>query len=161
MLKNILEYTLVMLIISCLLLFLDAGITDEKAQTQKEEFVYNSLTHLQDYIDQTNRYDRVWFDGIEREVRITAYNPVQGQTDGRHWENANGTKVRNMGIALSRDLLTNYGGGPYTKGDTIFVVVPFVVEDTMAKKNKRRADILIERKYAALLWGVKNAWIIK
>lgn len=134
---------------------------NEKLKQISDSPTAGQLDKISRYIDEHNRYERVWFDGMERAVRITAYSPSPNQTDSRHWETASGTKVRTQGIALSRDLLTNYGGGPFSMGDTVFVVVPFIIDDTMHKRNKNRADILLERKYAARMWGIKNAWIIE
>lgn len=134
---------------------------DKKATEPTADPITQHIDLVSDFIQKTNRYERVWFDGMEREVRLTAYNPVPGQTFGNHWENARGTKVRSHGIALSRDLLTDYDGGPFSMGDTVFVVVPFIVEDTMAKRNKQRADILLERRHAARIWGVRDAWLLE
>ncbi len=111
-------------------------------------------SHLQD----RENYHKVWFDAISRQVEITAYNPMKSQTDDRPWETASGRRASLQSLAVSRDLLAK-NGGPYNYGDTVFVVVPFIVDDTMNKRYTNRVDIFLERQWAARIWGEKVGWI--
>ncbi len=114
----------------------------------------NIAAHLQD----RERYQKVWFDAISRPVEITAYNPMRAQTDDRPWETASGRRASLQSLAVSRDLLAK-NGGPYEYGDTVYVVVPYIVDDTMNKRYTNRVDIFLERQWAARIWGQKVGWI--
>lgn len=110
------------------------------------------------HLEDKERYKSVWFDAISRNVEITAYNPMRAQTDDRPWETASGRRASLQSLAVSRDLLSK-NGGPYEYGDTVYVVVPFIVDDTMNKRYTNRVDIFLERQWAARIWGQKVGWI--
>ncbi|MFH1851630.1 MAG: hypothetical protein ABIA75_04730 [Candidatus Neomarinimicrobiota bacterium] len=111
-------------------------------------------THLED----RERYQKVWFDALSRSVEITAYNPIRNQTDDNPRETASGRTVSLQSIAVSRDLLQS-NGGPFNYGDTVYVVVPFIVDDTMNKRYTNRVDVFMERQWAARIWGEKTGWL--
>ncbi len=110
------------------------------------------------HLSDRNKYRQVWFDAVSRQVEITAYNPVKGQTDDRPWETASGRRASLQSLAVSRDMLTS-NGGPFQYGDTVYVVVPYIVDDTMNKRYTNRIDIFLERQWAAKIWGQKIGWV--
>jgi hypothetical protein len=60
-------------------------------------------------------------------VRGTCYNVQSNQTDSSPFVTADGFKInkkhpfKDKVLAMSRDMLTNCGGGPFTFGDTVMV----------------------------------------
>ncbi len=116
------------------------------------------MAFIASHLEDRERYHKVYFDAISRNVDITAYNPIVGQTDDFPRETASGRQVSLQSLAVSRDMLTN-NGGPFSYGDTVFVVVPFIVDDTMNKRYTNRIDIFMERQWAAKIWGQKAGWI--
>lgn len=118
----------------------------------------NNMEYISSHLQDRERYHQVWFDAISRSVEITAYNPMRSQTDDRPWETASGRRASLQSLAVSRDLLAK-NGGPYHYGDTVYVVVPFIVDDTMNKRYTNRVDIFLERQWAARIWGEKVGWI--
>jgi 3D (Asp-Asp-Asp) domain-containing protein len=102
------------------------------------------------------------------EITITAYSSEPEQTDNTPTITASGATVSKGTIALSRDLLTEYGGSPYSFHDTIWVHIPksarlqpepFRVEDTMAPRWKQRADLWFETRETAERWGVRRGMV--
>ena len=118
----------------------------------------NNMDYIASHLQDKERYQKVWFDAVSRSVEITAYNPMRSQTDDRPWETASGRRASLQSLAVSRDLLAK-NGGPYNYGDTVYVVVPFIVDDTMNKRYTNRVDIFLERQWAARIWGEKVGWI--
>ena len=118
----------------------------------------NNMDYIASHLQDKERYQKVWFDAVSRSVEITAYNPMRSQTDDRPWETASGRRASLQSLAVSRDLLAK-NGGPYNSGDTVYVVVPFIVDDTMNKRYTNRVDIFLERQWAARIWGEKVGWI--
>ena len=118
----------------------------------------NNMDYIASHLQDKERYQKVWFDAVSRSVEITAYNPMRSQTDDRPWETASGRRASLQSLAVSRDLLAK-NGGPYNYGDTAYVVVPFIVDDTMNKRYTNRVDIFLERQWAARIWGEKVGWI--
>lgn len=92
-------------------------------------------------------------------VTITAYNPVEAQTDTTPNITASNKEVRHGMIALSRDLEKDFG---FEFGDliTIYNVGVFEFEDRMNKRWKRRVDILMKNKDDAKKFGEQKGWII-
>jgi len=117
------------------------------------------IDFILDKMSEETRYQRIWFDGLHKEVTITAYNPLKSQTDDNPWETASGTIPTVQSLALSRDLLVEYGGSPYCYGDIVYIILPFRVEDTMNIRYKNRADIFMERKWAAKIFGNKIGFL--
>ena len=90
----------------------------------------------------------------ERQVTVTMYHPVRGQTDDTPNITADGTRIsiRNAGkyrfVAVSRDLLRS-NGGPFEYGDYIILEGingkydgVWQVKDTMHPRWDNRVDIL-------------------
>lgn len=91
-------------------------------------------------------------------ANITVYNGVPGQTDSTPEITADGTVFNpdsvtfRRYIALSRNFLTRYGGGPFRYGD--FVLLQgcrypeldgvYKVVDTMNSRHVNRGDILVD-----------------
>lgn len=96
-------------------------------------------------------------------VTITAYNPVQSQTDSTPGITASNFKLNrshhNKIIALSKDLSKKYN-----YGDKFYLVyedkiIPVVFQDRMHKRFKNKVDLLM---YAgAKEFGVKKGILIK
>lgn len=126
------------------------------------EYTFFTMKKNMDYIvshlEDRERYHQVWFDALSRPVQITAYNPMVSQTDDTPRITASGRQVSLQSLAVSRDLLAS-NGGPLDYGDTVYVVVPFVVDDTMNKRYSNRIDIFMERQWAAKIWGQKAGYI--
>lgn len=137
--------------VTLLITFLAVRTYSSLVMTRKLDYV---IRHLQD----RERYSKVWFDALSRRVEITAYNPIMEQTDDYPWETASGRLASLQSLAVSRDLLMS-NGGPFDYGDTVYVVVPFIVDDTMNKRYRKRIDIFLERHWAAKIWGQKVGWV--
>jgi 3D (Asp-Asp-Asp) domain-containing protein len=88
-------------------------------------------------------------------VTATAYEAVAGQTDAEPFVTADNSRIpkkyssRTRWLALSRDLLRPWGG-PFAFGDTVRVrgISPgldgvYTVHDTMARRHRRRLDVLV------------------
>lgn len=82
-------------------------------------------------------------------TRVTSYNPQVGQTDSDPWTGAAGVRMEEGMIALSRDLLSRWGG-PISYGQTVHFSAPgqdsrcnasYVVTDTMNARFSLRADV--------------------
>ena len=89
-------------------------------------------------------------------VRVTTYKSSSWETDGDPSHGASGKIVTDGMIAVSRDLLWR-SGGPFHWGDRIKLTDPdgppacnrtYVVEDTMAKRWRKRVDIFLPNRVA-------------
>lgn len=92
-------------------------------------------------------------------VTVTAYTSRVCETDSTPHVTASNTWVRPGLIALSRDLLDDYTpGAPFRFGDLVEIegLGVFRVEDTMAPRAERRADIWFGDLAAAKTFGVKT-----
>ncbi len=101
---------------------------------------------------------------FELGVTVTAYSSTPGQTDSTPFLTANNSRVRPGIIALSRDLLRKYTpGAPFEFGDIVELegIGRFQVEDTMARRFSRRADIWFESTRVALRWGKRETNLVK
>ncbi|MCP2044775.1 hypothetical protein [Pontibacter sp. HSC-36F09] len=91
-------------------------------------------------------------------VTATVYYPEKGQTDGNPLITADGSRInpknpkKHRWIALSRDMLTRWGGDIHY-GDTVWVRGvsdeldgQYIVRDTMNRRFRNRIDILVGRK---------------
>lgn len=136
-----------------LLILVVMGVREHTFSRMQKDLEYIT-SHLRDQ----DNYQKVWFDALSRQVKITAYNPMRSQTDERPWETASGRRASLQSLAVSRDLLAE-NGGPYVYGDTVYVVIPFIVDDTMNQRYKQRVDIFLERQWAAKIWGQKAGWV--
>ncbi len=93
------------------------------------------------------------------EVVVTGYSSTVDQTDETPFLTASMTQVRPGVIALSRDLIQRYNpNAPFRYGDRIHVegFGEFVVEDTMNRRYKKRADIWFATTDEAMHWGAKK-----
>jgi len=89
-------------------------------------------------------------------VAVTGYSSTPDQTDATPYITAANTRVRPGILALSRDLLREYTpGAPFAFGDkvTLAGVGTFRVEDTMARRFRKRADIWFQTRDQARQWG--------
>jgi 3D (Asp-Asp-Asp) domain-containing protein len=89
-------------------------------------------------------------------VVITGYTSRPSETDDTPFVTAANTRTRPGVVALSRDLLRRYTpGAPFEFGDVIHVsgVGDFIVEDSMASRWERRADIWFENLADARAFG--------
>lgn len=97
-------------------------------------------------------------------VRATSYNALAAQTDSTPFITATGTRARTGIVALSRDLLrlVPYGSvvrlvavqGPKCGGWT---TGNLRVEDTMAARKVRQADVFLPSRSQSITWGVCTA----
>ena len=98
-------------------------------------------------------------------VEATCYNCVKKQTDKTPFITADGFKLdsihpfKNRVIGMTRDLLVEFGGGPFCFGDTVMVMGTWVydgkwvVHDTGGDKIKNRIDFCIDNKMFSSKWG--------
>lgn len=86
-------------------------------------------------------------------VRVTTYKANIHETDGDPNTTASGAKVADGQIAVSRDLLWR-NGGMFRWGDTLRITAPgqhercnrtYVVQDTMARRWRKRVDIFLPK----------------
>ncbi len=103
---------------------------------------------------------------IEKQVKVTSYNSLPFQCYGNPFITASGTKVSFKTLALSQDFITNYnvatpGLPKLNYGDTVylFVVKPFIVEDTMNPFFRKSVDIWHDNFAESLKFGVKPGWL--
>jgi 3D (Asp-Asp-Asp) domain-containing protein len=98
------------------------------------------------------------------EVVVTGYSPGPGETDDTPTITAANTRTRPGVIALSRDLIRAFNPtAPFHYGDRVRVegIGEFIVEDTMAEKWNRRADIWFPTPDEALRWGRRRLAITR
>ena len=92
-------------------------------------------------------------------VTVTGYSSSPDQTDSPPFIPAHNTRVRSGIIALSRELLATFPpGAPFDFGDEVELegLGRFVIEDTMAKRFRKRADIWFPSRDVAIRWGKKR-----
>ncbi|MCK4305158.1 MAG: 3D domain-containing protein [Candidatus Eisenbacteria sp.] len=99
-----------------------------------------------------------------RAIVVTGYTSCPRETDSTPFLTASMTRVRPGCLALSRDLLRTFTkDAPFDFGDC--VVLPgvgiFIVEDTMNRRWKKRADIWFRSKREARRWGRRKAWMAR
>lgn len=78
-------------------------------------------------------------------LTITSYRSVRSQCDSSPFFTSIGEHVHSGGVALSRDLLSRWGG-PVKYGDTLFVegVGLVRVNDCMHERMKQHIDIWVK-----------------
>jgi 3D (Asp-Asp-Asp) domain-containing protein len=92
-------------------------------------------------------------------ITCTAYTSRICETDSTPHITASNKRTRSGYLALSRDLLARYtSGAPFNYGDRIELIGlgTFQVEDTMARRWRRRADIWFPDVDAAYQWGRRS-----
>lgn len=91
-------------------------------------------------------------------VKVTAYNPVQSQTDSSPLITASNKRVKAGMVALSRDLEREFG---FRFGDTVYLdgLGKFVFEDRMHRKKRRHVDILMFNPIQARRFGVRSSYL--
>ncbi|MDR7496817.1 MAG: hypothetical protein QN174_07660 [Armatimonadota bacterium] len=95
---------------------------------------------------------------LRLEVEATAYNSEPAQTDRTPWIAAWGDDIRHLRarginpIAVSRDLLPVLPPGSAVR----IGAAEFVVADTMAAQWRRRVDLWMPSRGAALRWGTRR-----
>ncbi|SMB93701.1 hypothetical protein [Deinococcus hopiensis] len=85
--------------------------------------------------------------------RVSHYNAVRGQTDSTPRVSACGP-TRTHQVALSRDLLRKVGCGARVRISIHGKSHIYVVNDTMHRRYRRTADILVSGSGRARRWGV-------
>ncbi len=85
---------------------------------------------------------------------FTAYNAMVSQTDDTPNITASNKQIFPGVLALSRELLKPYGhGGDIAYGDTVWVVLPLQVEDTMHSRWRSRGDVFMLDYQEAIRFG--------
>lgn len=95
-------------------------------------------------------------DYLSLEVTITGYSSCPSQTDDTPNITAVNTRAREGVIALSQDLLRQFTpGAPFSFHDRVEIqgLGTFMVEDTMHRRWRRRADIWFPSRGDAVRWG--------
>ena len=97
-------------------------------------------------------------------VTITSYRSVPRQTDASPWVTSTGERVHPYGVAVSRDLLSKYGG-PLNYGDLLYIEgYGFkVINDAMHERKAKSIDIWVATLNEERKIGVRhgNVWLIK
>lgn len=119
----------------------------------------DSLVEYQIQLKYTKSMLRLFTDS--RPVTFTAYNALAWQTDDTPNITASNKRIHKGVVALSREQLRYYGhkGGEISWGDTVLVVMPLVVEDTMAKRHSDWADVFMEDYQTAVAFGKKQGHV--
>lgn len=89
-------------------------------------------------------------------VTVTGYSSSASQTDSSPFVTAVSTEARSGVIALSQDLLREFSpGAPFAFHDRVEIpgLGQFLVEDTMHRRWRRRADIWFPSRGEAMRWG--------
>ena len=95
-----------------------------------------------------------------RPVLFTGYNAIENQTDSTPRITASNATVENGILALSRDFLKVFDpGNDVAYGDTVLIVVPMRVEDTMNARFLNRGDIFMWDYTEAVNFGVKEGLV--
>jgi 3D (Asp-Asp-Asp) domain-containing protein len=119
----------------------------------------NEAASLQGSLDRYYRDREAGVNNIRElavNVTVTGYTSRPEETDDTPFITASNTRTRPGVIALSRDLLKRYTpGAPFDFGDVIHIkgVGDFIVEDSMARRWQKRADIWFEDLDAARASG--------
>ena len=93
-------------------------------------------------------------------VVFTAYNALWWQTDSTPNIAASGNEVYEGSCALSRDFLKVFNrNNPIAYGDTVYAIIPFVVEDTMHERWNNHMDIFMDDLKTARLFGKKKGML--
>jgi len=93
-------------------------------------------------------------------VLVTAYNAHESQTDDTPTITASNEKVIIGGMALSRDFLQVFDrDNPVAYGDTVLLIVPLRVNDTMNARYLNRADVFMWSHKDAVAFGVKEGLV--
>lgn len=98
------------------------------------------------------------------EVLVTGYSGDEGETDDTPHLTATNTTTRPGVIALSRDLIRAFNPtAPFRFGDKVHIegIGEFIVEDTMAERWNKRADIWFPTSDEALQWGRRKLAITR
>ncbi len=95
-------------------------------------------------------------------VLVTAYNAHESQTDDSPTVTASNETVKVGGIALSRDFLKIFDSeNSVAYGDTILLITPMEVNDTMNSRYINRADVFMWDYKDAVRYGIKEGLIYK
>lgn len=91
-------------------------------------------------------------------MTITSYTSLRRLTDDTPWITASGTTCSPRTLAVSRDLLQGYTeNAPFAYGDTAYIVIgPYIIEDTMARRKNKCADIWMPTLEAAETFGIER-----
>jgi 3D (Asp-Asp-Asp) domain-containing protein len=108
---------------------------------------------------------RIVADGeLHLKVVATGYSSSPYETDSTPFITASNTATREGIIALSRDLLRPYNpDAPFAFGDRVQLgdIGEFIVEDSMHRRWKRRADIWFPSKREAIRFGKQEVNLTK
>ena len=105
-------------------------------------------------------YEPIWIDIPDppkvnrRMVKVTAYNPLESQTDSTPFEAAWGDRVREGIIAVSRDLEKE----GLTRGVEVHVagMGKYIVLDRMHYRKRNQIDIFMWKYKDAVTFGVQQ-----
>lgn len=93
-------------------------------------------------------------------LTVTSYRPIPAQTkptclDRHYCETSIGENVSEMGVAISQDLLES---GTVHYGDCLYVpgIGYRIVNDTMARRNRKAVDIFVYTKNEERKIGVRH-----
>jgi len=119
---------------------------------------FDYITRLEDDYAKLRKKCDILSNG--KPVVFTAYNALWWQTDSTPTIAASGATVYEGSCALSRDFLKVFGrNNPIAYGDTVYAIIPFVVEDTMHERWNNHMDIFMDDLKTARLFGKKQGML--
>lgn len=145
------------IIIALTLIFIGlSGLIADSAERKGDEFVTGIkalTTQVKQFQKDVKAFEK---SHIYIPVSVSAYNPLVGQTDSTPFITASMQRVRSGIIALSRDIEKSFG---LEFGDKVHLLGlgTFEFQDRMNKRWKRRADVFMWSKKAALRFGRQQA----
>jgi len=92
-------------------------------------------------------------------IAVTAYTASRQETQGNPRDTASGARVQRGMVALSKDLEHDLG---LAFGDRVTLegIGTFVFEDRVSSRKRRQADIFMESRQAARVFGKRKAYIL-
>lgn len=96
-------------------------------------------------------------------MSLTSYRSVPNQTDSSPYITSVGERVNPGGVAVSRDLLTRWGG-PINYGDYLYIEGVGIkrVNDCMHERHKRSIDVWVGSFNEEKAFGVQKGkvWLV-
>jgi len=124
-------------------------LSEMSARLEQEKSAQDSLvTYIQELTTALDIFTQ------SKPMVFTAYNAMVSQTDDTPNITASNKEIFPGVLALSRELLKPYGhGGQIAYGDTVWVVLPLQVEDTMHSRWRQRGDVFMLDYSEAIQFG--------
>jgi len=156
-------YFIILVLMFIIALLLEVKSSDElyhsAIEIKHRDVVQHNAVRHQWHVDRIADLEKnlLLFSG-GKSITLTAYNNVPWQTDDTPDITASGARIKSGQMALSRDHVVVYKkGGQIEWGDTVMVILPLIVEDTMNKRYTDWGDIYMPNISEAIRFGRKDA----